>query len=597
MKWSTDTINKIRDAHDIVDWIGRDTVLKAQSGGQYSGLCPFPDHKEKTPSFSVSASKQVYHCFGCQKGGDIFTYFRDQKGMGFYEAVKYLADQAGIALKTSKDSRTDVVERNSLFRVNEKAAHFFHEKLLKISETHPVKQYLKKRGYSQEIIKTFRLGYAPPSNGLSTVFDKKEQELALKLGLFSKNNQGYFEMFRNRLMFPIISPMNQVLGFGGRTLGSAQPKYINSRDSDSFQKGRIFYGLKEATPYIRQKGYILIVEGYTDFLTLFQNGFQNVVATLGVALTSHHTRLLKRHTDKVILFFDGDSAGKQAAIRSLPLLLSAGLRIQRAELNGMDPDECLKTKGKDFLKNVLSHSRDLFLDVFFTRLQSLQGVEKLDLVREIGPVLSSAKDPVIKEYYTRKIEDVFLPSEQKAVKIALDTKAPKVYKKEISSKTIEQDESFIHTIFSLKNLPRTELYLLVLALSKREYLEYIISNINLKWLSHAEPLFKLIFNNYSQNPSNFDKLTAQLSTWVEPAGLLQTGSYPVLMDLEESSGKKFIQDCLSCLSLNYERAKLKNRVMQVKLKQGNVKEDLKDIQEMKKNILSMERNYEKQITK
>ena len=517
--------------------------------------------------------------------------------MGFYEAVKCLADQAGITLNMVKNIHTNPEERNLLFQLNEKATQFFHEKLLKTSMNHPVLQYLKGRGYSEEIIKKFRLGYAPASKGLNTVFDKNEQELALKLGLFSKNSQGYFEMFRNRLMFPIISPMNQVLGFGGRTLGSAQPKYINSRDSDCFQKGRIFYGLKEATPYIRQKGHVLVVEGYTDFLTLFQNDFQNVVATLGVALTSHHARLLKRHTDKVILFFDGDSAGKQAAMRSLPLLLSEGLRVQQAELNGMDPDECLKMKGQNFLKDVLSHNRDLFLDIFFTRLQSLQGVEKLDLVKEIGPILSSAKDPVIKEYYTRKIEDVFLPSEQKAVKIALNTQVSKAHKKETSSKIMEKDEPFVHTNFSLKNLPRTELYLLVLALSKREYLEYITSHVDLKWMSHAEPLFKLIFDNYSQNPSNFDKLTAQLSTWVEPAGLLQTRSYPALIDLEESSGKRFIQDCLSCLSLNHERAKLKNRVMQVKLKQGNVKEDLKDLQEMKKNILLMERGYEKQVTK
>ena len=202
MKWSTDTINKIRDAHDIVDWIGQDTVLKTQSGGQYSGLCPFPDHKEKTPSFSVSASKQVYHCFGCQKGGDIFTYFRDQKGMGFYEAVKYLADQAGITLQIVKNVHTSPVDRNLLFQVNEEATQFFHEKLLKTSMSHPVHQYLKKRGYSKEIIKDFRLGYAPASEGLSTVFDKNKQELALKLGLFSKGSQGFFEMFRNRLMFP-----------------------------------------------------------------------------------------------------------------------------------------------------------------------------------------------------------------------------------------------------------------------------------------------------------------------------------------------------------------------------------------------------------
>ena len=597
MKWSPDTINKIRDAHDIVDWIGRDTVLKAQSGGQYSGLCPFPDHKEKTPSFSVSSGKQVYHCFGCQKGGDIFTYFRDQKGMGFYETVKYLAHQAGIALQVAAENQMNPDQRNLFFQINETATQFFHKKLLKISASHSVRQYLEKRGYSEEIIQKFRLGYAPSDGGLNAVFDQSKRDLAFKLGLFSKKNERYFEMFRNRLMFPIISPMNQVLGFGGRTLGSARPKYINSKDSDCFQKGRIFYGLGEAVPHIRRNGYVLVVEGYTDFLTLFQNGFQNTIATLGVALTSHHTRLLKRYTDKVILFFDGDVAGKQAALRSLPLLLSEGLRVQRAELNGMDPDECLKIKGKSFLKDVLSKSQDLFLDLFFTQLQSLQGVEKLDLVKKIGPILSSAKDPVIKEYYTRKIKDVFLPSEQKAVQIALRAKTSPSYKKETSCPAAEKDQPSTHTTYFLKDFPRTELYLLVLALSKREYLDYIVSHVDLKRLSHARALFKLIFDDYSRNPSNFDKLTAQISTWVEPAGLLQTGSHPVLMDLEESYGEKIIQDCLSCLSLDYEKAKLKNRVMQVKLKQGDVKQDLKDIQEMQKNILLMEKSYEKQITK
>ncbi len=595
MKWSADTINKIREAHDLVDWIGQDTVLKPLSGGQYSGLCPFPDHREKTPSFSVSASKQVYHCFGCQKGGDIFTYFRDQKGMGFYSAVKYLAQEAGIILLEVKKDTAQLSEREEFFRVNETAAQFFQEKLLKTSVSHSARRHLKKRGYSEEIIKKFRLGYAPSVEGLSTVLNKEKKEIALKLGLFSKNNQGCFEMFRNRLMFPIISPMNRVLGFGGRTLSSAHPKYINSRDSDCFQKGRIFYGLKEAASFIRQKGYVLVVEGYTDFLTLFQNGFQNTVATLGVALTSHHARLLRRHTDKVVLFFDGDSAGRQAALRSLPLLLAEGLRVQRAELDKMDPDECLKTKGKDFLKSVLNQSQDLFLDVFFKQLKPLQGLGKLDLVKKIGPILSSAKDPVIKEYYTRKIEDVFLPSEQKAVKMALSAAGPAFFKQKPSSQAEEIDAPV--KTFSLKELPQTELYLLVLALSNRRYLEYIMTHLDLKWLTRAEPLFSLIFGDYSKNPSNFDKLTAQLSIRVEPAGLLQTRSHTALMSLGEESGKKFVQDCLSCLSLDYRESKVKDQVLQIKLKQGDAKKSLKDIQQMKKNILSMERNNEKQTTK
>ena len=223
-------------------------------------------------------------------------------------------------------------------------------------------------------------------------------------------------------------------------------------------------------------------------------------------------------------------------------------------------------------------------------------MERLDLVKKIGPILSSAKDPVIKEYYTRKIEDAFLPSEKKAVQIALSAKTSLSHQKEDSLQKIVKDQPVQRTYF-LKDFPRSELYLLVLALSKKEYLEYIADHIDLKWLSHAEPLLRFILDSYSQNPSNFDKLTAQLSTWVEPAGWLRTASYPALVDLEALSGKKFIQDCLSCLSLNHERVKLKNRVLQVKLKSSKDKQNLKDIQEMKKNILLMEKNYEKQASK
>ena len=594
MKWTSDTLSKIRDAHDIVEWIGRDTVLKASSQGQYTGLCPFPDHKEKTPSFSVSSVKQVYHCFGCKKGGDLFTYFRDQKSMSFSETVQYLARQAGISLESGSHSRSSE-QTEKLFHLNLKVADLFHKNLLKLPRTHVAHKYLKERGYSEEIIKNFRLGYAPFDPPLSQILNSEEKKTALKVGLLSQKENQLKDLFRHRLMFPIFSPMDKVLGFGGRAF-KGLPKYINSRDSVCFQKGQIFYGLKDSASFIRQKGYALIVEGYTDYLTLYQQGFQNVVATLGVALTPQHARLLKRYTDKVVLFFDGDVAGRQAAFRSLPILLHQGLRVHYSELKGMDPDECIREKGVSFLKDILKKNGDLFLHIFSKQLKDTQGVERLDLVLKLTPILNSMKDQILKEYYKKKILDVFLSSEQSAVQM--------IFKKKTFSPTksapIESPESSpeeFEKLFSLKNIPPVEIYLLALALSQKSYLESILSQTNVRWLSQegARKLFKTIFDEYSSNPSNFDKLLAQISSRVEPAGLLHIQSHPALMGLNEKTSSKFIQDCLWSLSLEYEKSKLKNQVMQLKLQEEdkNRKSHLKEIQKQRQNISRMERGHEK----
>ena len=589
MKWSSDILNKIRDAHDIVEWIGRDTVLKGSSQGQYKGLCPFPDHKEKTPSFSVSSVKQVYHCFGCKKGGDIFTYFRDQKSMGFVETVQYLAGQAGIHLEESVGSK-DEGQKNKLFDLNSKAVKIFHQTLLKLSDSHVALQYLKKRGYSKEIIKKFHLGYAPFDSVLTPNLTADEKKMALEVGLLSQKDGVLKDLFRHRLMFPIFSPMDKVLGFGGRAF-KGLPKYINSRDSICFQKGHIFYGLKDSASFIRQKGYVLVVEGYTDYLTLYQNSFQNVVATLGVALTPHHARLIKRYTDKVVLFFDGDEAGDKAALRSLPILLAQGLRVHYTELKNMDPDDCIHKKGVSFLKEVLQKNKDLFLHIFSEQLKGVQGVEKLDLVLKLKPILDSMKDPILKEYYMQKIRDVFLTSEQSSLEM--------IFKKKVHIQPVKDPVSSVNPekLFSLKSITPLETYLLALALSKESYLEYVISHLDMNWLSKEElkKLFSNIFKEYSKNHSNFDKLLAQTSAIVEPAGLLYMRSHPILAELDEKTGIKFISDCLKSLSLEYEKSKLKAQITQLKLAGGSKdpKAFLKEIQNMRKRISQMEKRYEK----
>ena len=600
MKWSPDTLDRIRTAHDIVEWIGRDTVLKAGTQGQYTGLCPFPDHNEKTPSFSVSSVKQVYHCFGCQKGGDIFTYLRDQKGMGFVEAVQYLAQQAGITLQQdSREGREETLEKLNLFKIHAQAVQVFHRELLKTPPSHLVRKYLNKRGYSQEIIQRFQLGYAPAKGCLWNVLKSdRQREHLKKAGLVSQKSKTEFEFFRHRLIFPIISQMNQVLGFGARSLDQSLPKYINSRDSLCFQKGRVFYGLNKSAPYIRKAGHAFIVEGYTDFLTLFQNGFKNIIAVLGVALTEYHARLLRRYTDKVVLFFDGDPAGEQAVLRSLPILLKYGLRVHQVELKGMDPDDCIQTKGKDFLKQMMSKNYDLFLHLFSKKWEQRRGAERLDLVREMLEILSEMSDKVLKEYYIQSMLDMFTSSDRKSAQMIVDQSALKAQKtRQIDplKTAVNRPASERKSRISLDSLTRHELYLLVLSLDERSYLESVYSHLDINQVTHAglQDIFSMIFKNYAENPADFDKLLTRVMMRVEPEGGLSIQNYPNLANLNLDSGRKMIRDCLSCLKLNYEDSQIKTLAMQLKLKQeDHEKKHLKEI--MKKKKLSMENQHEKQ---
>ena len=598
MKWTPDILDRIREAHDIVEWISKDTVLKAGSGGQYKGLCPFADHNEKTPSFSVSTVKQVYHCFGCQKSGDLFTYFREQKGMGFVESVQYLAQQAGISLQQpSLKDNAELQNRQRLLDINAQAAQIFHNTLLKAPVHHPVQKYLKQRGYSQEMIKKFQLGYVSQKGELLENFKNEHHRKILKqAGLVGQKNNSVFEFFRHRLMFPIISPLNQVLGFGGRALGDSLPKYINSKDSSCFHKGKVFYGLNQSAPFIRKTGYVLIVEGYTDYLTLFQNGFCNVTATLGTALTLYHARLLKRYTDKVVLFFDGDQAGEKAALRSLPILLKTGLRVHQAELKDMDPDECIQKKGSEFLKNIIAQNNDLFLHTFSKKLEHKQGVERLDVIREFQPILSETKDTALKEYYSQFILSAFTPAEQKTTRILLSQKhslKKMAQTQEPESSTTPDPEMYVK--IDISQLPKTELYLLVLSLHKDYYLEYVAHHLNIEMLSHSnlQKTFSFILKNYAENPSNFDKLFNRVIARTKPEKLLYTHYHPILAHLTKETGIKLIKDCLSRLVLNYENSRIKTLTMQLKLNQVDNKKYLEEIQNIKRKILSVENSYEK----
>ena len=391
MKFEPEFIDKVRDASNLVEYVAQYTELKPSSSGQYMGLCPYPDHNEKTPSFSVSETKQVYFCFGCKKSGNIFTFLQDIKGMGFPEAVKYLAEKAGIPLPKTNLSRAESDslnrsrdEKGQLKKINRFAAKYFYENLKVSLESSTAKKYVEARGFSEEIIKGFGIGLSDDNwEGLAETLKSKgaSLEMASKLGLVkkaksgSRNKTGYFDMFRGRLMFPILSLSGDVVGFGGRVLSPEdKPKYLNSPETPLFHKGKTLYGLYETAKYIRTADQVLVVEGYTDLLGLYAVGIKNVVATLGTALTTDHAKLLKRLTKNVIVLFDGDRAGQAAAEKSLPILLSEGLHPRGLVLpEGMDPDEFVRKQGKEDLLGRLREASELFYQVMELSFRGFRG--------------------------------------------------------------------------------------------------------------------------------------------------------------------------------------------------------------------------------
>ena len=342
-------IDTIREQADIVDLVSDFVTLK-KSGKNYQGLCPF--HNEKTPSFSVNPERQIFHCFGCGKGGNVFKFLMEHEKVTFVEAVHHIANRLHITIPETARDREVSSEAENLARVTQFAAKFFHEQLLSCHETAPVRQYVVQRGLTNTTVHTFMLGYAPDSwDTLLNAARKKDisPDWMEKAGLAKTNGDRYYDAFRNRLMFPIFSPSGRVVGFGGRALSDEdQPKYLNSPESPIYHKSSVAYGLYQTRDAIRRDGRVIIVEGYMDLISLYQNGIETVAATCGTALTSDHARLLARYAQQAFLAYDADEAGARAAVRGLEPLVESGLWTRIVQFpKGDDPDTYVKAHGTD----------------------------------------------------------------------------------------------------------------------------------------------------------------------------------------------------------------------------------------------------------
>jgi DNA primase len=407
-------IQRVREAVDLVEVVSGHLSLK-KTGQNYTGLCPF--HSEKTPSFVVSPSKQVFHCFGCGAGGDVFGWMMRMENRSFPEAVQRLAERARIELPSRKarPSPPDP-EQEKLFRVQEEAAQYFRRCLLERPEGRAARDYLKKRGISHETEEAFRVGYALPSwDGLMKMLVQAgwPSELLERAGLVIRRDstgKGFYDRFRHRLIFPITDLEGRVIGFGGRALDDAQPKYLNSPETPIYSKGRHLYAFSHAKEAIRTAGSAVVVEGYFDAITAHQAGFKQVTATLGTALTPNHLQLMRRFTHRVRLLFDPDRAGTQAAMRTVDLFIPSGLTVEVVRLSTQeDPDAFIQSQGAEAFRGRLENAvplLDFALEQAVAPVRDKRLEDKLPVVQSLLTTIGRLQSRIEQGHYLKRLADL-----------------------------------------------------------------------------------------------------------------------------------------------------------------------------------------------
>lgn len=403
--YGQDAVEEVRGATDIVDLIGGYVPLK-RKGKSYVGLCPF--HTEKTPSFTVDREKQIYYCFGCQRGGDVYSFLMEHERLEFPEALEELARKQGIHLTPVQGAERSLRRDRTLLEMNLEAARFYYRKFQE-PEGKEALAYLLSRGVAPELRRDFKLGYAPDS-WESLVRHLLEQgylpqDLA-RAGLASSREGGrYYDRFRNRLMFPIENARGEIVGFGGRVLGEGEPKYLNSPETELFSKKDHLYGLSRALPEIRRTARALVMEGYMDVLISHQHGFSSAVASLGTALTGEQARLLGRYVSEVVLAYDSDEAGKAATIRAAGAFARTEVLVRVAELgDAKDPDDFIRRHGTDAFETLLERALPFYeyLVADGLRRYSLGRVqEKVALTRFLIPHLAAMENRVTQAEYVK----------------------------------------------------------------------------------------------------------------------------------------------------------------------------------------------------
>lgn len=584
-RYSEEILNEVRQSNDIVDVISQYVHLK-RSGRNFFGLCPF--HNEKSPSFSVSPDKQIFHCFGCGVGGNVITFVSQIEGLNFVETVQMLAERANIQLPTLQnngDTQREIL-KDKVYKVNEFTAEYYHQNLYK-PQAKMAQEYVKKRQLTNETLKSFRIGFSGKFDELYQELKKQgfqEQEI-LESGLVNKNERGqYIDRYRNRLMFPICDARGRVIAFGGRVLDDSKPKYINSPENVVYSKGRHLFGLNVAKKGDTKK--LLIVEGYMDVISLHQRGITNVVAPLGTALTEQQGWLLRKNSEQIILSFDSDDAGIKAKLRAIDILQNMGCDLRVIQLEGAkDPDEYILKYGNMRFQNVIDKAFSVVefkVKILKKELDLDNTNDKIKFLNEIAKLISKVDNTMEREVYIEKIAKEYDISKE-----AIYAEVNKLtYKNDKSEKILEKAKPVItHKKLETKEVPQ--------AIKRRE--NTIISIL----LSGDLSIFEIIKQNIKpedfQDEINheiakklyeeFEKGNSNINGIIDTLEQEQQNQITMIMaeDYEIENLEKAIDDIIQA----YKRDKLNNRKLEILelLEQTSNNEEKKELEKELSNII------------
>ncbi len=594
-----DIIEEIKSRCDIVDVISDYMQLKS-SGSNYTGLCPF--HSEKTGSFMVSKSKQIYKCFGCNAGGDVISFVMRYENVDFMDAVKILARRCGITLERniSEEEKQKIQEINKFREIHTEAARFYFANLL--GTKNPGYEYLKKRGLSDKIIKKFGLGYSLNSwNSLMNYLLAKGYDKTdlVKCGLVTHKTETnkYFDRFRNRVMFPIFNYNGKVIGFGGRVLDDSLPKYLNSPETLVFNKRLNLYGLNISKKSIKDDTLIL-VEGYMDLISLYQNNIENVVATLGTALTIEQARLIRKFAKNVIISYDSDQAGQNATLRAIDILLQADIKVKILNLKDCkDPDDFIKKYGFEGYKKAMEDS-DYYIkykiDILKKKYNLNNDSQKMSFVEEATFMLKKLKSPIEKDLYAKYLSDltnISIESIRASVGIKVNSNYNKTNKRNTNvHKKIEQMSKIQDGYL------KVEAKFIKLLMENKNLRESVLQDINEQQFlfNETKEIFNYIIKNRELDKITIDKIKS-LNISEEYVNNIQNIQIEEINTYTLESTKNIIKQIKKNIidneikSMSYQIKELSSKLELLKKTNGNTKEVDEKIMNLSLEILKKEK--------
>ena len=584
-RYSEEILNEVRQANDIVDVISQYVHLK-RSGRNYFGLCPF--HNEKSPSFSVSPDKQIFHCFGCGVGGNVITFVSQIEGLNFVETVQMLAERANIQLPTLQnngDTQREIL-KDKVYKVNEFTAEYYHQNLYK-PQAKMAQEYVKKRQLTNETLKSFRIGFSGKFDELYQELKKQgfqEQEI-LESGLVNKNERGqYIDRYRNRLMFPICDARGRVIAFGGRVLDDSKPKYINSPENVVYSKGRHLFGLNVAKKGDTKK--LLIVEGYMDVISLHQRGITNVVAPLGTALTEQQGWLLRKNSEQIILSFDSDDAGIKAKLRAIDILQNMGCDLRVIQLEGAkDPDEYIVKYGNMRFQNAVDKAFSVVefkVKILKKELNLENTNDKIKFLNEIAKLISKVDNTIEREVYIEKIAKEYDISKE-----AIYAEVNKLtYKNDKSEKLLEKAKPVItHKKVETKEVSesirrRENTIISILLTGDLSIFEIIKQNIKPEDFQDEinQEIAKKLYEEFEKGNSNINGIIDNLD---------QDQQNQITMIMAEDYEIEDLEKAIDDIIQAYKRDKLNNRKLEIleKLEQTSNIEEKKELEKELSNII------------